>query len=238
MGADFRHCPLPFSGFPGLILSPSRGRASSSPGLSVLHSHTPSSWKHLEQLLLNEKEILSRRGHKPRAHLKGRVTRLGCLGILAKPLSSLPRKVTCVRGTRSKKDHTTLGGGWAGWREGRTEEEGWGCEPGWWGPTESGRERFCSPVSCLLLVGPMQELDPHLHPAEARREELRLPRAESGLRRAGKDQSGTTGQPGTVKPSLHFSQPLENQKTKLLQPTTSCSAHPCQFPPKASSETR
>lgn len=33
--------------------------------------------------------------------------------------------------------------------------------------TESGRERFCSSVSCLLLVGPMQELDPHLHPAEA-----------------------------------------------------------------------
>lgn len=43
------------------------------------------------------------------------------------------------------------------------------------GGTESARERFCSSVSCLLLVGPMQELDPHLHPAEAQREEKGLP---------------------------------------------------------------
>lgn len=67
------------------------------------------------------------------------------------------------------------------------------------GGSESVREWFCSSVSCLLLVGPMQELDPHLHPAEAQREEQGCHELSQDSGRAGKDQSGTAGQPGTVK---------------------------------------
>lgn len=94
------------------------------------------------------------------------------MGTLAKPLSSLPRKVTYVRGTRSRKEYKYK---WVGRMERRNNRGGRvGVRPRVVG-TESARERFCSPVSCLLLVGPMQELDPHLHPAEAQREELRLP---------------------------------------------------------------
>lgn len=93
---------------------------------------------------------------------------------MAKPLSSLPRKVTYyVRGTRSRREHNSRE--WVGRMEGRKNRGGRvGVRPRVVG-TESARERFCSPVSCLLLVGPMQELDPHLHPAEVQREELRLP---------------------------------------------------------------
>lgn len=78
-----------------------------------------------------------------------------------------------VRGTRSRKEHNSRE--WVGRMEGRKDRGGRvGARPRVVGP-ESARERFCSPVSCLLLVGPMQELDPHLHPAEAQREEQRLP---------------------------------------------------------------
>ena len=42
------------------------------------------------------------------------------------------------------------------------------------------RERFCSPVSCLLLAGPpVQELDPHPHPGGSQTGRGRLPPALS-----------------------------------------------------------
>lgn len=80
------------------------------------------------------------------------------------------------------------------------------------GGTRSAREWVCSSVSCLLLVGPMQELDPHLHPAEAQREEPGCPELSQDSRRAGRDQSGTVGL------SLHFSH-LMTRKSRILDPT-------------------
>lgn len=61
------------------------------------------------------------------------------------------------------------------------------------GRTGSAREWVCSSVSCLLLVGPMQELDPHLHPAEAQREEPGCHELSQDSGRAGRDTVRDTG---------------------------------------------
>lgn len=231
--ADSRHCPLPFSGSPSPILSPSRGRASNGPGLCVLQCHTRHSWKHLEQLL-TEKEILNRRGHKPRAHLRGRATRLGCLGTLALPLSSLPRKVTYVRGTRSRKEHNSRE--WVGRMEGRKNRGGRvGVKPGVVGPSQPGRGFvLLFPVCCLW--GPCRSWTPT--------STLRKPNGKSrgchGLSQDLGEQERTSegqraaGDSETQSTFLPASGKLENQSCG----STSCSAPPCQILPKAGSETK
>lgn len=55
------------------------------------------------------------------------------------------------------------------------------------GRTGSAREWVCSSVSCLLLVGPMQELDPHL------REEPGCHELSQDSGRAGRDTVRDTG---------------------------------------------
>lgn len=64
------------------------------------------------------------------------------------------------------------------------------------GPRQPG-SRFCSPVSCLLLMGPMQELDPHLHPAEAQREELGCHELSQDSGSQGEQERTSQGQRGS-----------------------------------------
>lgn len=160
----------------------------------------------------------SRRGHKPRAHLRGRATGLGYFQAFIWPVTVLTCQEDgpCESSPRRAQKRTTERG--SGGQDGGKEEhkrKGEGEAQG--GRTGSAREWVCSSVSCLLLVGPMQELDPHLHPAEAQREEPGCHELSQDSGRAGRDQSGTVGL------SLHFSHWL-TRKSRILHPTKSCSA--------------
>lgn len=168
---------------------------------------------------IDRQSIPGRRGHKPRAHLRGRATGLGYFQALIWPVTVL----TCQEGGPCESSSRRAQRKGVGGQDGGKEEhkrKGEGEAQG--GGTGSAREWVCSSVSCLLLVGPMQELDPHLHPAEAQREEPGCRELSQGSGRAGRDQSGTVGL------SLHFSHWVTRKSSIRPSPALP----PLSLPPK------